>query len=93
MGLPSGSAVKPSPSSAGVVVQFLVKEPRSHMPHDQKTKTEKQKQYCNKFNKMVHIKKKKNLKKIKDSLWEIIFLTTRHATRNIISLHLKITLK
>ena len=90
MGLPSGSVVKPSPSSAEVVAHFLVKELRSHMPCGQKTNTEKQKQCYNKFNKMVHTKK--ILKKKKDC-GKLFFLTTRHATRNIISLHFKITLK
>ena len=34
-----------------VRVQSLVGELRSHVPCDQKTKTEKQEQYCNQFNK------------------------------------------
>ena len=34
-----------------VRVQSLVEELRSHVPHSQKTKNIKQKQYCNKFNK------------------------------------------
>ena len=60
--------VKTLPSSAGVQIQPLVRELRSHMPHGQKRKKEdiKQKQCCNKFMKdfkMVHIKKKKKLKK------------------------------
>ena len=45
----------------GVRDHSLVRELRSHMPHRQKAKKYKQKQYCNKFNrdfKMVHIKKK-----------------------------------
>ena len=35
----------------GVQVQSLDRELRSHMPHHQKTKNIRQKQYCNKFNK------------------------------------------
>ena len=37
----------------GVQVQSLVREQRSHVPRSQKIETlkEKQKQYCNKFNK------------------------------------------
>ena len=34
----------------GAWVQSLVREMRSHMPHGQKYKNIKQKQYCNKFN-------------------------------------------
>ena len=38
--------------NAGVQVQSLVMELRSHMPQGQKTKqNKKQKQHCNKFNK------------------------------------------
>ena len=33
-----------------VWVRSLVRELRSHMPHDQKTKTQKKKQHYNKFN-------------------------------------------
>ena len=36
-------------STQGVWVQTLVRELRSHMPHDQKNQNIKQKQYCNKF--------------------------------------------
>ena len=35
----------------GVLVRSLVRELRSHMPCDHKTKNVKQKQYCNKFTK------------------------------------------
>ena len=40
--------VKTLPSSAGVQVQSLVRELRSHVPRGQNTK---HKPYCNKFNK------------------------------------------
>ena len=43
--------VKTSPSKQGVRVQSLVRDLRSHTPCDQKTKTYKQNQYFNKFNK------------------------------------------
>ena len=50
-----------------VRVQSLVGELRSHVPCDQKTKTEKQEQYCNQFNKDfkngLHLKKKTFKKK------------------------------
>ena len=57
--LPGSPVVKTSPSSVGEVpVQSLVRELKSHLSQDQKTKSErpknqkvKQKQYCNKFNK------------------------------------------
>ena len=52
----------------GVRVRSLVGERGSHMPHCQKTKNIKQKQYCNKFNKDFKNgpHQKKNLKKKKE---------------------------
>ena len=41
--------VRSSSSGAGMWVQSLAREPRSHMPHGKKSI--KQKQCCNKFNK------------------------------------------
>ena len=63
-GFPGGSAVKTSPSNAGDCgYDRAANIPRAWWPKKQNIK---QKQYCKKFNKdfkMVHIKKKKILKK------------------------------
>ena len=63
MGLSCGSVVKILPSSAEGQGSVLVREPRSHMPCDQKNPNIKLKQYCNKLNKDFkkgpHQKKKK----------------------------------
>ena len=49
---PGSPVVKISPFKAGIWVQSLVGELKSHMPHSQKKKKNiKQKQPCNKFNK------------------------------------------
>ena len=66
---PGGPVVKTSPSSAGGAGSIPgrgAKIPHASWPKNQNIK---QKQCCNKFNKtlkMVHIKKKKNLKKKDD---------------------------
>ena len=60
-----------------VRVQSLVGELRSLVPCDQKTKTEKQEQYCNQFNKdfknglQKKKKKKKSFKKKKRNAQEV----------------------
>ena len=64
---PGNPVAKTSPSNArGVQVQFLVGELEFHVPLGQKTKTQKQKKYCNKLNKDfkngLHPKKKKKKK-------------------------------
>ena len=55
------------PMQGGVQVQFLVGELEFHVPLGQKTKTQKQKKYCNKLNKDfkngLHPKKKKKKKR------------------------------
>ena len=64
---PGGPVIKTSPSNAGdagSIPGWGAKIPHASWPKNQNIK---QKQYCNKFSKdfkrMVHIKKKKNLKK------------------------------
>ena len=64
---PGNPVVKTSPSnSRGMQVQFLVRELEFQVPLGQKTKTQKQKQYCNKSNKDfkngLHPKKEKKKK-------------------------------
>ena len=49
-----GPVVKTAPSNAGMQFWFLIRELRSHIPHNppkKKYQSMKQKQYCNKFNK------------------------------------------
>lgn len=46
---PGGAVVKIRPTSAGVQVQPLVRELRSHIPHNHETVT--QRQCCSEFNK------------------------------------------
>jgi len=50
-----GPLVETSSSKAGVVGLIPGRELRSHMPHGQKDKKVKQKQYCKKFNKDFNI--------------------------------------
>ena len=63
---PGSAVVKSFPSNAGDEVQLLVGELKLYTPWDEKNgKNIKQKQYCNKFNKVFKNgpHKKKNLRK------------------------------